>query len=442
MELRELPSVDKLAETLEGLPWQVAVDIARASLDQARHDIARGADTNPTAAAVAAARHLVASRPQSVINATGVLLHTNLGRAPLLPAAADAAAAAATGYGNVELSLADGSRGGRGAYVNSLLTSLTGAEEAMVVNNNAGALYLALTALANGKAVPVSRGELIEIGGSYRLPELMRAAGTRLIEVGTTNRTRAGDYESVIDESVALLLKVHPSNYRVAGFTDEATLSQLIALGRDKSRPVLFDAGSGLLDDRTPWLGGPPPDWLTGEPGIRQAVAAGADLTMFSGDKLLGGPQAGILVGSGALLAQLKRHPVTRALRVDGPTMAALAVTLESYANGTARELPFWKMALAGFDELEARCRQVAEGFDVSIKEGASTVGAGSVPGSEVPTPVIAVSGASDRRYLQLLSSSIPIVARRERGDLVLDLRSVPPEQDETVRTSLEQLWR
>ncbi len=442
MELRDLPAVDKLVESLGPLlPRRITTEIARAALQQAREQILGGKEADPHVLAIEAANRLEAVRPQQVLNATGVLLHTNLGRAPLDPAAAAAAAAAATGYGNVELRLSDGSRGGRGEYVISLLTSLTGAESAMVVNNNAGALYLSLTCLAQNLPVPVARGELIEIGGSYRLPDLMAAAGTRLVEIGTTNRTRIGDYADAVRQETPLLLKVHPSNYRVTGFTDEATLAELVQLGQEESIPVLFDAGSGLLDERVPWLAGPPPDWLVGEPGIHQAVESGAALTMFSGDKLLGGPQAGILVGSSDLINRLKGHPVARAMRVDGPTLAALAATLERYADGTAAELPFWRMAALSFEELNQRCLNLAAGLEVEVIAGTSTVGAGSVPGAEVASPLIAISDHADRRYLQLLRAETPVVARRSHGKLVLDLRAVEPGRDRDLRSALEAVW-
>ncbi len=447
MQPRDLPSVDKLARSMRDpagsdLPRQLTADLARRAIDQARAELAAGGSPDPEAIVRSLAATLDRARPRPVINATGVLLHTNLGRAPVDRGAASIASETATGYSNLEIDLTDGTRGGRGAYVERLIEVLTGAERAMVVNNNAGALYLTLVALAGPGSVPVSRGELIEIGGSYRLPDLMAATGARLIEVGTTNRTRIGDYESAIDESTAMLLKVHPSNYRVTGFTDEASLDQLAGLARDRGLPLVYDAGSGLLDERVPWLEGPPPDWLTGEPGIRQSLERGADVVMFSGDKLLGGPQAGILVGTSSLIERLKKHPVSRAFRIDGPSLAALAVTLESYANGTASQLPFWAMATASYEELELRCRSVAGDLPVEIVRSESTVGGGSVPGATVPSPAIAIKGKVDDNHARLLAGSPPVVGRREGGRLLLDLRAVPANRDSEVKARLEALWR
>ena len=443
---RDLPSVDKVMRSLPSdLPRLLASEIARAAVEQARSAIDTGGDSDAVGIADRAAARLLERRPKTVINATGVLLHTNLGRAPLDRHAAEAARAAAVGYGNLEMQLDTGKRGGRGAHALELIRALTGAEAALIVNNNAGALFLALIALAAGRSVPVSRGELIEIGGSYRLPELMAASGARLVEIGTTNRTRAADYQRACDESTAMLLKVHPSNYRIEGFAEEATLAQLATLGAERRLPLVFDAGSGLLDARTPWLEGPPPRWLAGEPGVAQSIGAGADLVMFSGDKLLGGPQAGIVVGRADLVARLRTHPVTRAMRIDGPSLVALGLTLERYADGTAHRLPFWAMATATHETLLARCERVlAEAglTDAAVETRSSTVGAGSVPGSEVPSPVIVIGGDTDRRYLALLAAVSPVVGRREAGSLVIDLRAVFEDDDATVAAALAETCR
>jgi L-seryl-tRNA(Ser) seleniumtransferase len=441
MTLRDLPSVDRVVQSLpDQLPAALSTDIARAAVGSARSAILAGEAADALAIAASAAGRLVRSRPTRVINATGVLLHTNLGRAPLHARAVAAAAEAAAGYGNLEIDLADGRRGGRGRYVTTLLTALTGGEAAHVVNNNAGALFLALAALGAGGSVPVSRGELIEIGGSYRLPELMAASGVALREVGTTNRTRAADYRAACDDTTRMLLKVHPSNYRVTGFTEEASLEQLRELATGSGVPLVFDAGSGLLDTRAPWLPGPPPPWLAGEPGVRQSLEAGADLVMFSGDKLLGGPQAGIIVGRRSVVDRVRTHPVSRAMRIDGPSLAALAVTLEEYARGTAGSLPFWAMATAAPASLRERIDVLIErsGLTAVVEDGVSTVGAGSVPGSEVPSPVMVVAGNADGLFLRLLSAQpAPVVARREDGRLVIDLRAVDPDDDADLATSL-----
>ncbi len=412
MSARDLPSVDRLVRALDSaLPTSVVSDVARAAIGTARDRILSGGDADAESLARDSIGRLERARPTKVINATGVLLHTNLGRAPLHPNAAAAAADTATGYSNLELSLSDGRRGGRTTYLDRLLRVVTGAEATLVVNNNAAALYLTLAALATGRQVPVSRGELIEIGGSYRLPELMAASGTRLIEVGTTNRTRIGDHAAAANAETAMLLKVHPSNYRISGFSEEATVREMIDLAAEVGVPFVFDIGSGLIDVRTPWIDGPPPVWLGDEPGVVQSLAEGADLVMFSGDKLFGGPQAGIIAGSSDLIAVLKAHPVSRALRIDGPTLAALTVTAEIHADGRAGELPFWTMATATVGDLGTRCESILGHSEVSgsVVDATSTVGAGSVPGSEVPSKAIAVDGVTaDRLYLALLAGACP----------------------------------
>lgn len=442
MDLRRLPSVDSLAGDLSdtGLPHALRVDVARAAIELAR---LQGADPRVEAAEAAAA--LARSRPARVVNATGVLLHTNLGRAPLHPEAARAGREAAERYANLEISLDSGRRGGRGEYARRLLMSLTGAEDALVVNNNAASLLLTLMALAAGRSVPVSRGELIEIGGSYRLPEIMSASGAHLTEVGTTNRTRPADYRRAVEEGdPALLLKVHPSNYRIDGFTQDVGIAGLAGLAREAELPLVYDVGSGLLDAGVPWLPGPPPAWLHDEPGVRQALEAGADLVLFSGDKLLGGPQAGLVVGRHHLVERLRRHPAARAMRVDGSTLAGLAVTLELYASGRGAEIPFWTMAAQTYASLEERADRVLDqsGVDGVVRPGSSAPGAGSVPTMQIPTPVISVSSGGDRGYLELLRCQPPILARREAGELLVDLRTVEPEQDRHVSESLARTCR
>lgn len=442
--LRDLPSVDTvIGEIADLLPRALAADVARAAVDLARSQLIAGEEADASTIAKQTASRLAERSPTAVINATGVLLHTNLGRAPLHARAAAAAMEASVGYTNLEMRLDSGTRGGRGEYALELLRALTGADAALVVNNNAGALFLALIALGAGRPVPVSRGELIEIGGSYRLPDLMAASGTRLVEVGTTNRTRLADYEAAITDDTALLLKVHPSNYRVQGFTEEAGVRELSQLADRAGIPLVFDAGSGLLDERTPWLSGPPPAWLAGEPGIVQSLQAGADLVMFSGDKLLGGPQAGIVVGDQHLVASLKTHPVARAMRLDGPNLAALTETLRMYADDSAASIPFWGMATADTEVLRSRCQAVTSSVpSARVEDGWSTVGAGSVPGSRVPSPVITIEGPTDALYLSLLQASPPVVARREDGRLTVDLRSVPEHRDSVVATILAERCR
>ena len=431
---RDLPSVDVLVDRVESeLPRPIVVETARVALDQARSDISSGVAPDLEKNLRLLLRAVSRSAGARVINASGVLLHTNLGRAPWPKRAVERAAVAASSYTNLELDLDTGERSRRGGYVKRLLEKLTGAESAMVVNNNASALLLALAATSKGKAVPVSRGELIEIGGAYRLPDVMEASGAQLIEVGTTNRTRIGDYQTAIQTyACGAILKVHPSNYRVEGFTEEAALDDLADLARAHSLPLIFDIGSGLLDDEAPWL----PDWLRGEPGARQAVAAGADLVAFSGDKLLGGPQAGILVGGEEIVATLRSSPLARALRVDGVTYAALAATLEEYLEGEVNSIPFWRHALLGEEELRPRSEKVAEAIGGLVETGVSRVGAGSAPGIDIPTPQVRLAG-QHLLYEILLAEERPILTRRETGDLVVDLRAVDEDEDEAVAATI-----
>ena len=452
MELRDLPSVDALARALgealdadhpgsPTLPFGLLTEIARSAVDDARDAIRAGEDADPMAFAREEAGRLLLLRPRRIVNATGVLLHTNLGRAPVAGTAATGAAEIASGYTNLEFDLGTGERGGRGAYVESLLRRLTGAGAALAVNNTAGALLLALAALAGGRAVVVSRGELIEIGGSFRLPRLMEASGARLIEVGTTNRTRLEDYESAV-AGAAAILKVHPSNYRIEGFTDEVGYGPLAQLAHRSGIPFIADVGSGLLDARVPWLTGSPPRWLASEPAVRQTLDAGADVVLFSGDKLLGGPQAGIAVGDAGVIDRLRTHPIARAVRLDGTSLVTLGATLELYASGRGAEVPFWHMASLGGEELLVRHETVLRdsGRSGAVVEGASTPGAGSVPGELIPSPVIQLDGAPDAMWRALVARPIPVVGHRRHGALQLDLRTVAPADDEYVVAALRSL--
>ena len=422
--------MDVLADRIDGwLPRGLTVEAARQALDLARDDIAAGKEPDVVEMATGIAREMERAAGTRVINASGVLLHTNLGRATWAESAIAAAVEAARHYANVEIDLGTGERGRRGSYVTRLLQSLTGAEDALVVNNNAAAVFLALSATSSGRAVPVSRGELIEIGGSYRLPAVMAASGARLVEVGTTNRTRLGDYQTALQlHRCGAILKVHPSNYQVTGFTEEAAVDSLSALATEHGLPLIYDIGSGLLDDSFAWL----PTWIRGEPGARQALAAGAGLVTFSGDKILGGPQAGIIVGVSDLVGAVRSHPLARALRVDSVTYAALAATLTEYLEGAPGAIPFWKFALADSDHLRRRCRPVADAVEGRIEDSASEVGAGSAPGARIRGPVIRIAGA-DAWFDCLLSGDPPVLARRDSGDLLIDLRAVDPEDDRMI---------
>jgi L-seryl-tRNA(Ser) seleniumtransferase len=443
MGLRDLPSVDALSERLRSdfdLPAPLVRAMVRDAVDRARDTLRAGGDADAEALGRRSLEGLASRRPRRVINATGVLLHTNLGRAPLATKALDLAAPAATGYGNVEFDLRAGERGGRGAYVGSLLSAVTGAEAALAVNNNAAALVLALAALAGDGGVVVSRGELIEIGGSFRLPDLMAASGARLIEVGTTNRTRIGDYTLAMSDA-ALVLKVHPSNYRIEGFAAEVDYRALGRLAAEHRVPFVADVGSGLLDTRTPWLEGAPPAWLSGEPGVRQTLESGADVVLFSGDKLLGGPQAGIAVGRAPLIEAMRSHPLARAFRMSGLVESLLAATVEHYASGEAAALPFWRMATLRHDELAARHHRVVAACGIGeVVDDASLPGAGSVPGETIPSPAIRLAGRGDAAWKALVAGRPPIVGRRREGALSLDLRTVDPTDDDLIAAALARL--
>ena len=423
---RNLPSVDVLADQIEvDLPKALLVDVARVSLTEARKQIGDGNSSNLLETAQRLARALKRSAGVGVINASGVLLHTNLGRARWSQTAIQRATEAARFTTNLEMDLETGSRSRRGGYVNKLLSSLTGADDALVVNNNASAVVLALAATASGRSSVVARGEQIEIGGSYRLPDVMKASGTTMVEVGTTNRTRVGDYETALQlHDVGAILKIHPSNYRVVGFTEEADVSELAGL--ETEAVLIHDIGSGLLDHDASWV----PDWLGDEPGAKQSIADGADLVMFSGDKLLGGPQAGILVGSQEIIDLLRSHALARALRVDGVTYAALGATLEAYLDGRPDAIPFWRQALLSMESLEERARHFATAVDGSVEAGSSAVGGGSAPGAEIPSPLVRVSGRDDL-FEKLLDHDTPVLTRRDDGDLVVDLRAVDTDQDQ-----------
>ena len=437
---RDLPSVDELASGFaERLPWPVLVELAREAISRSRSEMDSGENPDVREVMEKAVEAKERSAGLRLINATGVLLHTNLGRAPWPESAIAAHRHAAGNYTNLELDVASGLRGGRGDYVASLLRALTGAEDALVVNNNAGAVLLALAALADARSVPVSRGELIEIGGAYRLPDVMKASGARLVEVGTTNRTRLGDYETAIQVyDCGAVLKIHPSNYSIEGFTTEVGVGDLAELAGSTGVPLIHDLGSGLLDEATPWLDGSPPVWLRGEPGARQSIEKGVELVTFSGDKLLGGPQAGIVVGRSETVRKLREHPMARALRVDGPSLAALGAVLKAYADGDVTPIPFWRMALAPLEDIKTRAEVLATRVGGKVVEGASAVGAGSAPNSSIPSAHVVLTGA-DSLYKSLLALDTPIVARRESGALVLDLRTVDPPDDDLLADGIAE---
>jgi L-seryl-tRNA(Ser) seleniumtransferase len=411
------PSVDALARSLAdtGLPHPVLVDVARAA-------IAAGDPGSAMQRAESFARSLL----QPVVNATGVLLHTNLGRAPFSPHVR-------AGYTNLELDLTTGRRGSRHAHAGALIARACGADAAIVVNNGAAAVLLVLAALAADREVVVSRGELVEIGGGFRVPEVMAQSGARLVEVGTTNRTRAADYEKVIADGsrhVSLVLRVHQSNYRIVGFTEAPTTAALGMLGP----PLVCDIGSGLLDAACPWLPGGPPPWLAGEPAARQTIADGAALVTFSGDKLLGGPQAGIIAGRADLVAACAAHPLARALRPGSLVLGAIQELLLAYLNRDGEAIPFWRMATVPVAALRSRAEAIGSG---TVVETASVAGGGTLPGVEIPSVGLAIEGD---RAAELRDASPPIVARVHEGRTVLDLRTVEPDADAHVADSLASL--
>ena len=406
----------------------------RSVLDDARAASRRGREPPDEEALLALAVALAARMSSGltpVINATGVILHTNLGRAPLPEPAVRAVERAARGYTDLEVDRESGTRGRRTSRAEFLLEALTGAEAALVLNNNAAALLLAMAALARRRDVVVSRGELIEIGGEFRLPEIMRASGAKLVEVGTTNRTRLTDYRAAMTERTGLILKVHPSNYRVVGFAESPPLSSLAALARRAEVPLLYDTGSGLLEPVRPVPGE--------EPAANHALADGADLVCFSGDKLLGGPQAGVVLGRADLIARLRRHPIARAVRVDKMTVAALETVLAMHAQARRDELPVWRSLTDRPTALRARARQLVGSIPgASVAAGESVAGGGSVPGYGIPSTVIRLpEERPERLATRLRVGSPPVFCRVEDGAVLFDLRTVEAEDDERLARAI-----
>ncbi len=407
------PSVDRVARSLEssGLPHALCVEVAREAIAAGDWD-----------AALTRAAELAAALLGPVVNATGVLLHTNLGRAPLPPAPGGP-----TRYQNLEIDVGSGRRGSRqgSGRPADLLCRLTGAEAALVVGNGAGAILLALAASAAGQRVSVGRGQLVEIGGGFRVPEVVAQSGCQLVEVGTTNRTRARDHAAADPGTV---LHVHASNYRIVGFTEQPTIAELAALGR----PVVADIGSGLLDAACPWLPGPPPPWLAGEPAARQVLEDGAALVTFSCDKLLGGPQGGVIAGRADLVSACAAHPLARALRPGGLVLQALSeVLLAHLRRDVASTVPFWRMALTPVQELRLRAAALGVG---QVVETISVPGGGSVPGQEIPSAGVALDGdvaTGLRRH------DPPVMARVEAGRTICDLRTVDPADDDLLKSAI-----
>ncbi|MBI3400337.1 MAG: L-seryl-tRNA(Sec) selenium transferase [Acidobacteria bacterium] len=457
--LRQRPAVRALESRFGA---EATVDALRAEAAGVRQAIAAGsASFASEAQAGAAIEGGVAAaldrafRPSlaPVINASGVILHTNLGRAPLAAAAVDRVAEVARGYATLEYDLARGERGRRDVHAEALLCRLTGAEAAVVVNNNAAATMIVLAALAAGREVLVSRGELVEIGGGFRVPDVMAQSGAVLREVGTTNKTRVADYAAAISERTALILRVHPSNFRIEGFTERPALTDLAALGRKFNIPVAEDFGSGYLN-----VTGAchlPVTYLSrdrhlDEPTVPETIAAGVDMCCFSGDKLLGGPQAGIIVGRTPFVDRVRKHPLMRALRVDKLTYAALEATLVEYAAGrAATTIPVQRMLTMTIDEVRGRAETLAaavnqiDGWRATLVAGASAVGGGSAPGLDLPTCLVAIEKRGltpDALATRLRGLTPPVIARIEKDQVLLDLRTVLPEQDATLTALVRDL--
>ena len=437
--LRSLPSIDAVLqqEPVQQLvatySHEAVVTVIRRHLDGVRNSLS-GGDPVPDLSQIVESVCMEASRqwttgPRRVINATGVVLHTNLGRAPLSKTALQAMNDAASGYSDLEFELQRGQRGSRQAHVNSLITQISGAEAALVVNNNASAVMLGLAALARNKEVIVSRGEAVEIGGGFRIPGVLAQSGARLVEVGATNRTYVSDYESAIGEETGAILKVHASNFRITGFTHSVEITELVALGRERNLPVLHDLGSGCLLDVSQF-------GLAYEPTVQDSISAGCGLSFFSGDKLLGGPQAGIIAGNKGLVQKLAAHPLARAMRIDKLSLSALAATLLHYLKDEAvTEIPVWRMISASESHLKERALALQRtiGPGASIAPGRSTIGGGSLPGETLPAWLIALDGDPDAMADALRQADPPVIGRIEDDKLVLDLRTIVAEEEDAV---------
>ncbi len=460
--LRHLPSVDALLQTeaigdaLARYPRRLVIESIRQTLDGIRkhliEDDAGFSGTEPETSDVIAAilkRIEILDRftLRHAINATGVIVHTNLGRSPLPPEAVERIRSVCAGYSNLEYNMKEGTRGSRYIHAESILCELTGAESALVVNNNAGAVFLVLNTLAKGREVVISRGQLVEIGGSFRIPDVMSGSGAILRETGCTNRTHPEDYEAAVNERTALLMKVHTSNYRILGFSSEVSMEDMVAVGRNHGIPVIEDLGSGSFIDLSKF-------GLPREPTVQEAVRTGADLVTFSGDKLLGGPQAGIILGKKALVEQCKKNPLTRALRVDKMTLAALEATLRLYRDErTALErIPTLRMIVTPREVLKERAETLAslirridteDIFETGVKTGSSQVGGGSLPARDLPTYVVALGGTemgAQSLENRLRENDPPIIGRIEADRLLLDVRTLFPEHLEVIQTALRRI--
>ena len=437
--LRSIPGVDRVLSDervqrlMESHSRQALVDLVREELDVARAAVLDGgAELSLNDVVLGVERHAVSRwrpRPRRVINATGVILHTNLGRAPLSARATEAVGAAARAYSDLEIDLDGGERGSRQAHVSQLLCQLTGAEAAHVVNNNASAVMLGLAAVASGGEVVISRSEAVEIGGGFRIPDVLRQSGATLVEVGTTNRTYAKDYEQAITDRTSAILSVHASNFKIVGFTHAPGIAELVAIGKATGVPVLHDLGSGCLVDTARY-------GMAQEPMPQHSVNSGVDLAFFSGDKLLGGPQAGIVVGRRDPVKSVSSHPLARALRIDKLSLAGLVATLLHYVNDEVEEIPVWGMIAARLDELEKRARHWQQSLGRGeLARGESTVGGGSLPGELLPTWLLSLEthAGADALARDLRTSGPPVLGRIEEERVLLDPRTVLPEEEDDL---------
>lgn len=444
--LRSLPSVDALLKTPAGIDLeekyghQLTVQALRFVLDEARQSARQEVQPPSREEILSSTAQTIASwtRPtlQPVINATGVVIHTNLGRAPLSKAAVQAMQDVAAGYSSLEFDLDSGRRGSRLGHAESLLQRLCAAEAAVVVNNNAAAVLLALSALANHRRVVIARSQLVEIGGGFRVPDVMRQSGARLVEIGATNRVHLADYETALEQPAALVLRAHRSNFKIIGFTEEPSISEITVLAHARGVPVMDDLGSGSLMDTSRY-------GLEHEPTLQDSLAAQVDLVCFSGDKLLGGPQAGIIVGKAELLHKIKKHPLVRAVRADKLCLAALSATLLHYLKGEAeREIPVWRMIAAPLEQLHLRAARwqslIARG---DVIQGLSTVGGGSLPGETLPTWLLALDVGEPKKFLaHLRNANPPVIARIEEDRILCDPRTVLPEQEDDLLRAIQEV--
>lgn len=460
--LKQLPKIDEIILLLEKrniydlAPHEIVKETCRKVVQELRDKIINAkkklpAEFSPDAPAVAqevekSIKGLYRYSLRRVVNATGVILHTNLGRAPLCPEALERIVEVGKGYSNLEFDLAKGERGQRYDHVSSLLCALTGAEDALIVNNNAAAVLLVLNTLAQKKEAIVSRGELIEIGGEFRIPEIMNKSASKLREVGTTNRTRLSDYEKAVNDKTGLIMKVHTSNYRIVGFTEEADIESLVELGKNRGIPVMDDLGSGCLIDLDIY-------GLQHEPTVHETLAKGIDVVTFSGDKLLGGPQAGIIVGKKAVIAKIKKNPLNRALRIDKFTLAALEATLMHYLNPAAavKKLRALKALTESVDDVKKRAEELIEklqneNFDqlkFSIREDFAAAGGGSLPTQQIPTVLVTIINKNmpaTKMEEKLRKLEVPVIARVDKDEILFDLRTVAEDEFTFIIEGLKQI--